>query len=162
MLMFFTAYRSASPCLLPYAIGSSPNSAQTEALSFNFELNQTQTEPPISELITNRTGTDDSESSHSPTGEYCLPLTCTLPTRHTCHRQASCRQTVNSDLLILASCSLDGLQRRKCFFFLNPLKFCGLGLVGNAVLPTRTQCLTDDSVDKCSSRYTKFVVGRAQ
>lgn len=122
MLMFFTAYRSASPCLLPYAIGSSPNSAQTEALSFNFELNQTQTEPPISELITNRTGTDDSESSYSPTGEYCSPLTCTLPTRHTCHRQASCGQTVNSDLLLLAACSLDDLQRRKCIFSFEPLK----------------------------------------
>lgn len=56
MLMFFTAYRSASPCLLPYAISSSRNSAQTEALSFNFELNQTQTEPQISEPITHQTG----------------------------------------------------------------------------------------------------------
>lgn len=120
MLMFFTAYRSASPCLLPYAISSSRNSAQTEALSFSFELNQTQTEPQISEPITHQTGTDDSES-YSPTGEYCSPLTCTLPTPYTCHRQASCRQTVNSDLLRLAACSLDGLQRRKCTFSFGPL-----------------------------------------
>lgn len=122
MLMFFTAYRSASPCLLLYAISSSRNSAQTEALSFNFELNQTQTEPQISEPITNQTSTDDSESSYSPTGEYCSPLTCTLPTPHTCHRQASCRQTVNSNLLLLAACSLDGFQRRKCIFSFELLK----------------------------------------
>lgn len=110
--MLLAAYGCANPCLLLIAIAAS-----TEVYIFNSELNRAQT----SNLNTNQTGTNNSESSYSPKVENCLPplalwTSCTPLTKNT---QTSCKRTVSLHLLRLAACVHNCRCIRRCILLFN-------------------------------------------
>lgn len=124
--MLLAAYGCANPCLQLIAIAAS-----TEVYIFNSELNRAQT----SNLKTNQTGTDNSESSYSPKGENCAPplapcTSCTLLTKKT---QKCCKRTVSLHLLRLAACVHNCRSIRRCIFLFKNVAPSKILRVGNSV-----------------------------